>query len=387
MFRTLPILLLALSITGCSKHNFDVADPVVGPVPPRVANATVMAAQSGESDIKQVSYAPDKPLEDTVVVARVNGRAILAGEVLDFANSNNQKIGVALKQARSQATPEQYREIQEQVIKNFLPSMIEQALMYDAVKSKLTSEQLEKVEEQLNVFFDQEVDRMKEQFGVDSAAELEAILQSQGMSLESMRRMFGERTMSGEYVRGRMGEDAPITRQDLLKEYESRKDEFAEPAQVKWQQLQVSKTKHGAADAEEKLKSALRELSNGADFSDVVKRYSDGPLAKNGGHWDWTQPQSIARDEVREKLLSTPIQSFSNVIETSDMFYVVKVTGRRDKGYKPFEDQQDKLRKEVAERRKKVQAEKIMAELKESAVIEVLIGDEADAKAILQGTL
>src|SRR5690606_28948114 len=117
-------------------------------------------------------------------------------------------------------------------IQRDLPKLIEQSLMVSAVKAKLKKEQLEQVEKQMDAFFDMHVETLKTQFKVGSAAELEALLQEQGMSLETMRRMFGERSLAAEYVKARMGDAPPITRQELLAQYNANLKEYAQPARV-----------------------------------------------------------------------------------------------------------------------------------------------------------
>ncbi len=362
---TRSAVILTLFVTGCSGRSYDVADPVVGPAPPRFGGVNAYAAQSDdEPDVQQVSYQEDKPLAMTDVVAMVNGRPVLAGEVLE-------QYAAKLEQIKPQVTDKQFREAQLMVIERDLPNIVEQALMVDAVRAKLTKEQLEKIDTQLDEFFEIEVEKMKKQFEVSSLSELEGVLQTQGMSLETMRFLFGQRQLAGEYVRGKMGEDAPVTRKELIAEYNSRLSEFEKPAMVKWQQLQVSITKQGGQTAAlNKVDTAIAELRRGEEFTEVVKRHSDGPLAKNGGNWDWTQLDDIVNPDVREALGHLPLNGTSSTITSGDFLQIIKVTGRKEKSHTPFEEVQDTLREEIVQKRRKEMADTIMSELKGTAVVE-----------------
>lgn len=365
-FAIIPTILLAI---GCADRNYNVADPVVGPVPPRVPNALVRAQNEEPGEIKTVKHEAKAPLPPTAVVARVNGRPILAGEVLEQYASR-------LEQLRSKVTGEQYRQAQEMILKQELPQLIEQKLMVEAVKAKLKKEQLEAVETQLDEFFQQHVERLKQQFQVETTADLEALLQENGMSLSTMRKAFGENQLASQYVSAKIGEDTPVTRQELLAEYRARLDEFAEPEQVKWQQLQISKTGRGKeAAALQKMDEALAELRRGESFSDVVKKHSTGPLAENGGHWDWTQPESIAHPQVRTVLRELPEGQVSEVISTDSFLQVIKITGRRPARHLPFESVQEKIRKEMTEKRREDQARQLIAELRADAVIETIFDE------------
>ncbi|MCA8995785.1 MAG: peptidyl-prolyl cis-trans isomerase [Planctomycetaceae bacterium] len=382
MRRISPLLALVI-FTGCSGRSYDVADPVVGPAPPRVADADLISEEadtSEESSIVQVNY-EDGPLLPTAVVATVNGRPVLAGEVLEQYEGK-------LRQMRPQMGDQKYREMQLAIIKRDLPDIMEQRLMSDAVKAKLTREQLDTVENQLDIFFEQEVDRLKKQFEVESLADLEATLQEQGTSLSTMRRIFGERQLAGEYVRARMGEDSPVSRQELLEVYQANLDEYSTPAQVKWQQLQISVAKTGSRqEAAAKMELALSELRQGASFDEVVKKHSDGALAANGGHWDWTQPESIANRQVRDVLNELPEDRLSNVIASDNLLQILKVTGRRKAGHTPFGDVQEQLRKQVIEERRAEKAQQIVEELKTQAITTTIFGDDFFLNAESDGKL
>lgn len=366
------LILLAALTLGCSGRSYDVANPVVGPIPPRVSGAAEKLADSegaAKSDIVQVKL-ENEPLSMTTVVATVNGRPILAGDILEQYESR-------LSQMRPKLTDSQYREAQLSIIKRDLPNIMEQTLMADAVRSKLTKDQLEAVEKQLDVFFEQEIDRLKERFKVKSLAELEHELQQQGASLSTMRKMFGERQLAGEYVRARIGTDPPISRHELLEEYQKNLKDYAVPLKVKWQQLQISVAKAGnRAKAAAQMELALAELRGGTSFDEVVRKYSDGPLAANGGHWDWTQPESVANTDVRKALETLPAGQMSNVLTSDNFLQIVKITGRQEAGHTPFGDVQEQIRKKLIEDRRSVKAKQVVEELKNSAVTTSIFGDD-----------
>lgn len=367
------ICMAVILFAGCSQHRYDVADPVVGPPPPRRQGFDAVAYDDSaekSSELQLTSFTENEPLAMTEVVARVNGTPILAGLVLE-------PYAAKLAQASKQLPPSEIRKAQEMLLKKNLDAQIEQTLMVDAVKSKIKKEQLDQIEAQLDEFFQQEIERLKNQFHVANTAELEGLLQSQGMSLVTMREMFGNRQLAGEYVRGKMGEEAPLSRQNLLTEYQKRREEFAQPEQIRWQQLQVSYSKHGSENgAKRVMNEAITELQRGAEFTEVIKKYSDGPLKDQGGHWDWTQPDSIASTEVREALAALQPGEMSDPIIHSGMLKILKVTGRKPATYTPFEEVQEQIRKETLEKAREAKAKLIVAELKQDAIIETMFDED-----------
>lgn len=383
MTARLLILAVALLACGCSHRSYNVADPVVGPVPPRVRGTEqYAAAQSPDGEVIQVRH-EEGVLPMTAVVARVNGSPILAGDVLEEFIPKLVQIRAQLEKARVPNADAKFRQAQDMAIQRNLPRLIEQTLLVDAMKAKMKKEQLEQIETQLDKFFELEVEKMKKQAGVGTIADLEAVIQSQGGSLVTMRKNFGENQLALEYVRSQLPDTAQPTRQELLDAYEARKSEFEQPAQVKWQQLQISIQKHGADGAQERMRQAIQDLQNGDEFGTVVRRYSDAPTAKDGGQWDWMQSESIALPQLKQAIETLPVGEISGVIDTKQHLQLVLVNDRRPHGYKPFEEVQEEIGKQITDSAREAAAKKVIENIKSKAIIETIYDDLAaqDASA------
>jgi parvulin-like peptidyl-prolyl isomerase len=390
MCRALPILVLLL-LAGCaSSKNYQVTNPVLGPPPPRVARAqTEETQQAAESNVQTVSFEEKGPLSQTTVVARVDGRPILAGDVLESYAAKLKEFDTQLAMAVEQGKiddathQEHYRKVQEMLIRRDLPTLIEQTVLAERVKSKLKKEQLEAVNKQLDTFFEKEVENMKVKLKVSSTAELEATLQAHGSSLETMRKMFGDRQMAQQYIRTRVGEDPKPSRAEILAKYNSQIEKYEQPLQVKWQQLQI--TFNGSQDkprAEAKIKQILSELKSGANLDDLVKQYSDGPLKENGGRWDWTQPASIANADVRAALEHLRAGEVSDILVGSTSLQIVKVLERREAGHQPLDEVQEDIRQQIINEFHESRMKQVMAEVMETAVIEKMFAEDPEAETI-----
>jgi parvulin-like peptidyl-prolyl isomerase len=341
------------------------------------------AAQSPDSEITQVGHVTEGVLPMTAVVARVNGTPILAGDVLEELIPKLVQIRVQIEQA-SKKYPQQipnpdakFREVQDQAIQHHLPKLIEQTILVDAMKAKMKKEQLEQIETQLDKFFESEVEKMKAQAGVGTIADLEAMIQSQGGSLATMRKNFGDNQLALEFVRMQLPDAEQPTRAELLAAYEARKAEFEVAAAVKWQQLQISVQKHGADKAQERMQQALQDLQNGDEFGTVVRRYSDAPTAQDGGQWDWMQSESIALPQLKQAIETLPVGQVSNVIDTKTHLQLVMVNGRRPHGYKPFDEVQEEISKQITDSARETAAKKVIQDLKDKAIIETIYDDMA----------
>ncbi|MFG0332826.1 MAG: peptidyl-prolyl cis-trans isomerase [Maioricimonas sp. JB049] len=380
MFHATRAVAVICLLAGCQGRSVKVDNPVVGPPPPRISRE-VQVAETGANPVMSADGSSGLMLIDHQgaddvlgapgeVAAWVNGTPIFTAEVLERRRPQ-------LAQARAQMSGAQLRMLQERMIQEDLPSHIDEALLVDAVKARLDGEQLERVEQQLDIYFEQEIERLKEKTGAGTLAELEAQLQMAGTTLASARKAFGRRQLAGQFLQERLQEPT-VTRQELLTEYRAHREEYHTPAEVKWQQIWVSLQKQGGVDAARQvMERALAELQSGVAFDDVASRYSDGVMAASGGHWDWTQLKSIANRDVAAALEQLSVGETSGVVEGEKALQLVRVVDRRAARYTPFEDVQNEIRDRLRAEKRRVAAEEIVAELRETAVIETMFDDRA----------
>lgn len=400
MRRCAQICVLLCLLAGCQGTSQVFDNPVVGPPPPRVnAPGRVSLAQRDSADARSTDDEPAQ-LELTQftstaqepethvtgqpgeVAARVNGTPILVSEVL-------QPYSPQLAKFRSQVSAEEFQRMQRNLLKRDLPHYIETAILVDAVQTQLDADQKAAVDEQLTAIFDEQLQQMMRLADVQSVQELQAKLKSVGSSLAAemqvtgetlpeIRKAFNHRALSAQYLRESVGSIPPPSRPELLAEYRRRKADYSHPARVKWQQLQISFEPHGGRDnARLAMARARADLQAGMPFDDVVAKHGDGPLVKLGGHFDWTQPDSVSDQQLGEALASLKSGEVSGPIEAAAAYMLVKVTASQSARTTPFEEVQDELRAAITERKKKERLDSAVAEIRSKAVIETMFDDES----------
>jgi hypothetical protein len=390
------LLVLALSgmaswSSGCTGRNIKADNPVIALVPPRVPGTgplTDTADGRGPADtqetsdvstprdasLQQVAHEagspePPQPSEVGEIAAFVNGTPILVSDVLE-------RYSTQLSQAKAQLSSEEFERVRSQLIRRELPEHIEQAVLVHSALSQLDADKRTAVEQQLDQLFTAQLEEIKAQMQVGTLAELEAKMQASGTTLASLRRVFGQRQLAGQAMALHGGPEPSITRKELLDEYERRKSEYTQPAQAQWQQLWISYAGHGGRQqALAALDRAVAELRQGKSFDEVARTYSNGVMAKNGGHWDWTQRGSLADAEVDRLLFELPVGEISHVIEGQEALQLVRVTKRRPEHITPFEEVQTDLAADLKKKQQKANAQKVIDRLMAEAVIENLYED------------
>jgi len=400
------LLIVPLLLCGCEwLNNLSSGEgdgnPVMPAAPPRIGAVTDPAVRPGTSTIDkpspvktassriQQTSGTEHPgqvgllsasssdidlgeLSGTQTVATVNGVPILAAEVLD-------RYGKQLARAKQELPADEYRRQRNALIQQGLRLHIERKLLAEALRATLKKEQISLLEKALDDAFVKYVDKLKQRLKVGTTVELEQRLRQEGASLALLRDAFDADNMAGEYLRANSKSKTKLGRPELLAYYQEHHEDYAVPEQVRWQQIEILYSNHnGKAGARTVLDQVIAALRGEADFADVCRRFSDGPRAKTGGHWEWTPRGTLANEEIEKALFSLPVGAVSEVFQDSDGFHLVKVSDRKQAGYTPFEDVQDDIRKTLTKKAKQKATKEVIARLTREAEIWTIFDKQSE---------
>lgn len=386
MRRASLIPALLLVATGCDTMNrMTVDNPVMPDAPPRRIAATSEPVDASEAapaiqEVVQLQYNSDAPeLSGSQVVATVNGSPIFASDVLDRYRSR-------LVSAERELSAEDYRDLQLQIVKRDLPTHVENLMLVNALKATLSPEQIEMLETQLDKAFESEVQRMARELGVSSSLEVDIVLQEKGSSLAERRADFANQTMAVEYLRAKSNLRDSVERIELIAYYREHLKDYAIPARVKWEQLTISFASHDGRDgATEVLKQVIQALKSGETFSEVVRKYSDGPTADTGGDRGWIEKNSLANEEIEAALFRLPVGSISQVFEESDSFEIVRIADRQQAGYTPFEEVQKDIESHILGEQRKASFKNVLEELRSRSTVVTIFDSEESSSSDADG--
>lgn len=272
------------------------------------------------------------------IVARVDDQVILLSEVLE-------PVRPILEMEKAKRSPEEYRELERQLLERVTQSLIERTVVLNELKLQAANPAgIELIRRQINEDFEKYLQSLVQKNGFESREALIEQLQKEGTSVEKLREDFIDRTMAEQFlnqlVRPQLKEP---TRADLLRYYRDNIEEFTEEEGVIWSQIQVSFGENKDA-AKEKILQAARELQSGADFAEVAKKYSDGPTAVSGGKWSLTSQGSYADQIIDRALFTLPVGEVSQVIAGKDAYHILRIDKRNDGRPTPFEQVQSQIR-------------------------------------------
>jgi peptidyl-prolyl cis-trans isomerase SurA len=295
------------------------------------ACAATVLGQSGTTPEIHAPAAPER-IEIDGYAAKVNARIITIGEV---------------REALAPMLPELYRTYQgeqldqeyEKAFLKTLNELIEQALILESFESRG-----QPIPDQ---YIQEEIQRIiKDRFKGDEAL-FEQTLTSQKKSRTDYMDTVRDQMVVGMMIGQEVSQRARATPEQVRNYYDTHKQEnYFIPEKVKYGVIVINK---GATPEEQavKLKEAQQtreKLLNGADFAAMAQKVSEGSRATEGGQFPWMQPED-ARPELHTTLKSLPAGEISDLIDTGEQLYIVKMEARRLSSIKSFEEVRDGIEK------------------------------------------
>jgi parvulin-like peptidyl-prolyl isomerase len=262
------------------------------------------------------------PLQATV--ALVNDEAITLQELLVLVPPNE---GSGSKEITVSA--EEREELKRQLLDQLIQRKI---LLQEAHRLKI-----ELTEREVQQKFEEVRD------GKEEAVFLE-FLTEQKMTKEVWEKSTRENLLIERLLNQLAGDQISISEGEMSRYYESHHEDWQVDEQIKLRQI-VVKTE-GEAEA------LLKTISEGADFAETARKYSQFPQLGDGGDLGYLSPSEIPMEF--DSLLHSEIESVSSVIKTPYGYHLVKIEDRLPARELPFEEVREKIHETLLEEKREI---------------------------------
>jgi hypothetical protein len=301
-----------------------------------------------------------RSLEAALVVARVGPEVVLEADLL------TPKALEWLENVSPGLPPEKVRELRLQICQQVIDQHVETLLVYVDACREIPADKLPEIRKNVDQAFDeQQLPRMMEEEGVANSLEFEQRLRQRGMTLERMRKMFFERGLAQEWLRKNVGGDEEIPHAELIAWYQNHLADYEFSARARFEVLTVKLgLKRSRADAWDMLAAMGNEVLGGRPFAEVAQSRSEGPTARQGGAFDWTNQGSLASKKLDEAIFSLPAGELSAIIEDGEMLHIVRVIERREAGRTPFLEAQVGIREQLVMDKRRHASDDYLAKLR-----------------------
>lgn len=287
-----------------------------------------------------VTIAPAETMTIDSYAAMVNNRIITAAEVMGLVRPVEQQL-------RDTYKGKELKEKIDELYKKGTDSLIERALI------------LEEFDKQGGKIPDQAVDDhineiIREKFNNNRAEFLKALAEER-LTIDEWREETKERMIVTYFRRKEVNDKVFVSPNAVKDAYNASIEKYRVPETVQIRMIILHK---GTNDVDQaaKLQEAQRireRLLAGEDFATLAKNTSEGSKAAQGGDMGWIEPSSL-RKELNEVAARLTAGQLSDVIDTGDELYILRLEGRKEASVTPFEqvakEIEDDLKKQENER-------------------------------------
>ena len=265
--------------------------------------------------------------------ALVNDRVITVGEILAIV----QPIRAQLAETYD---GKELEKKMEEAYQEGMDALIERALVLEEFTAMGGNIPDRAVDDQINVM-------INERFQNDRTKFLEALSEDR-MTLDDWREETRNRLIVNLMRRREIADRVMIAPRAVRDVYESRAAQYQVPEQIQLSMIVLHK---GASPDDQAVKKKeavqIREkLLAGGNFAELAKVSSEGYKAADGGDQGWMDPGTL-RKELAAAVAALEPGRISEVIETDDDFYILKVEAKKNASVIPFDDVRNQIEEEL----------------------------------------
>ena len=122
--------------------------------------------------------------------------------------------------------------------------------------------------------------------------------------------------------------------------------------------------------AKKKIESIYKEANGGADFSELAKKYSQDSLAEKGGDLGYFTMRKMLK-AFSERAFRMEPDSIAKPFLTKLGWHILKTTGKRQGGYKPFKEVEGKIKKSLKDGKTSEASKAYLQMLRQNADVKI----------------
>ncbi len=313
---------------------------------------------------------PGKMVLDRVV-ASVNDEAITLSEVQEEGQPVIRKI------FQDYVGPERDRRVEE-AQQRLMQDLIERRLMYQVAKKEGMLPASTEVQGA--------IEELKKNNNVSDDEQFRALLKSEGLTLEQIRRSIGERLAIGRLLARQIRSAIIVSEDELQKYYAEHTADFRRQpeAEIFHVHFPVDE-KTGRDAAKGRAESALASIRGGADFVQVAKQALGRPSD------EILEPLMVHKGDLAAQIeaaaFSTKPGEVSPLIETDSGWHLIKVLRVRADTVAPFAEVRDAIRDRLFQEKFEAKRREWLSDLRNRSSIQVFIkeGEITGAHAAKEG--
>ena len=245
-----------------------------------------------------------------------------------------------------------------------LSNLVEQEVLYQESRKQGITVNPEAIASELK--------KIKNKFPSDS--EFYAKIKTLGYTEASLKNQIRENLAIQELIDKEILSKIKISPEDEKAYYESHKDKFTKPEQVRARHILIKLAPDASdaekAEAKKKITEILQKLKKGADFADLAKKYSQGPSSKNGGDLGFFSYRQMVEPFSKAAFALKPGE-ISGIVKTRFGYHIIKLEEKKPAVVTPFDKAKPALEEQLRREKAGNALDPYIDNLKKNAVIKI----------------
>lgn len=291
------------------------------------------------------------------VVASVNDEAVTLSEIQEEGQPVIRKIFQDFVGAERERRVD---EAEQHLVKD----LVDRRLLYQTAKKEGMLPSTAEVEGA--------VEELKRNNNAADDAQFRALLKSEGLTIEQVRRTVGERIAIGRLLARQVRSAIILSEEDIAKYYQTRQDTFRRVPEAEIHHVLFALgAGRDEAQVRRRVDEALAKIRAGADFTETAKAYSDNPFGPGADLL--TVRRGELAPEIEAAAFSLPPGGVSEPIRTAAGFHLIKVEKVRADPVAPFSEVRDAIREQLFQEKYEAKRKEYLADLRAKASIQVFL--------------
>lgn len=290
------------------------------------------------------------------VVAVVNDEVITQQDV-------SQLLAVLYAQYANMYKKDELVRKMEELKKTILKQMIEDKLILSRAKEL----NINVTEEEVN----NKLEYVKS--GLPSEKDFYELLETQGITIRDLKDRYRDQIMVKKIVDLEVKSRVVVLPSEVTEYYEKHRLEFKQGGKYKYKvsHIMIKAEDEVSFDlAKVEMQDIYNKLKEGQDFSELAKRYSQGPNKDQGGDMGYIE-QGEMLEELDNAIFTLKPGEFSEPIRSQMGYHIFKVEDIKDSDYFNLADVQNNIKNMLFQERLKKRLDEWLAELSSKAYISI----------------
>jgi peptidyl-prolyl cis-trans isomerase SurA len=200
-------------------------------------------------------------------------------------------------------------------------------------------------------------------------------LEAEGLTEEEYREQISDQILFSKLMQREVRARVAVTQEELEAYYREHEEEYFQPERIKVRHLLVMVRENAGAEetqeARRKALDILDEYRAGADFADLVLKYSPVTVSDGDTVSGWLKRGEFLR-ELEEVAFSLPVGKVSEPIRSQAGFHLIQVVERQKATYLSLETMTDSITETLSREKMQKDYKDWLKELREEALVDVL---------------